>query len=211
MRLGFHQKMKLFWDDIQRNDPTFGARPTKMSPPDDYGVRVRAAVCEGKMDPTGNVKPYDLLALFACVLGTMFGFRGVKEYYDLRLDHLEFGEWPRDTPGVGGMKYLGIKGNLTHKTHQLSLQNPTIYNDKDARRVVYNPADPISPFKLARKIMTMVHPDQVYVFHTTLSESQLKTGRAMGVPKSVRYNLGRRMGLLTISRVRLFSALIPFQ
>jgi hypothetical protein len=81
---GFATYLESYWGKLHEQDSTFGSRPTKKSLPDDYGNLVRAGVQQGKVDASGN-NVYELLALFAFSLGTMFGFRGVKVRTKLQL------------------------------------------------------------------------------------------------------------------------------
>jgi hypothetical protein len=74
---GFALYLEKYWARHHSQDATFGSRPTKKSLPDNYGDLVRCAVKRGLVDASGE-HVYELLALFAFSLGTMFGFRGVK-------------------------------------------------------------------------------------------------------------------------------------
>jgi len=78
---GFAHKLATLWAQANKNDPSFGCRPTKFALPDDYDKIIRKKVKGGAMDYSGDNNAFHLLALFAFSLGTQFGFRGVKVSY----------------------------------------------------------------------------------------------------------------------------------
>jgi hypothetical protein len=73
-RGGFMRNLELRWNKHKLDDHTFAARPTKQKMPEDYGMKIRAAVQKGLLDPANDVVDCQLLFAFAC--GTMLGFRG---------------------------------------------------------------------------------------------------------------------------------------
>ena len=197
---GFGNRLQEYWSKVQKTDVTFGARPTKKALPDNYGFLVRKAVEEGCMDASGG-DPFELLVLFAFVLGTMFAFRGVKEYHELRFENLQLGQWSHDTTGVGGREYLEVLGNLETKKKKLSLNTPTFYSDSESRRVIDNPNDILSPCSLFKKIRKLAHPNQEYVFCHTMTKSVKKKLELIDIAwRTVEYDSSRRMGATTIGK-----------
>jgi hypothetical protein len=73
-RGGFMRNLELRWNKHKLSDDSFAARPTKKKMPEDYGIKIRAAVAKGLLDPANDV--VDCQLLFACACGTMLGFRG---------------------------------------------------------------------------------------------------------------------------------------
>jgi hypothetical protein len=73
-RGGFIRSLEQRWNEEKKTDVTFATRPTKFKMPEDYSKNIQAAVSDGLLDPLNDVQ--DCQLLFACVCGTMFGFRG---------------------------------------------------------------------------------------------------------------------------------------
>ena len=71
----FAMMLKGLWKKQNKKDITFGCRPNRKILPPEYGQLVRKAVFDGLVDASGD-DPYELVLLFGCSLGTMFGFRG---------------------------------------------------------------------------------------------------------------------------------------
>jgi hypothetical protein len=73
-RGGFIRNLEGRWNSHKLQDDIFAGHPTKLKMPEDYAKAIRAAVRDGLLDPENNVE--DCQLLFACVCGTMLGFRG---------------------------------------------------------------------------------------------------------------------------------------
>ena len=72
---GFAKKLSEDWAAENHVDSTFGARPTKNQLPDDYDMFIRKQIKAGCMDLED---PFDLANIFGMLLGTLYGFRGIK-------------------------------------------------------------------------------------------------------------------------------------
>ena len=93
---------------------------------------------------------------------------------DLKFSHIATGQYPTSDKYFAGLNYLEITGALTHKTQKISMSNPTLYNQRDSCRVVDNPNDALSPYKLYQKIRALSHDSQEAVFCHDLSASKSK-------------------------------------
>ena len=72
---GFARNLSVRWGAENASDATFGARPTKNQLPDDYDRFIRKQIKAGWMDLED---PFDVANIFGFLLGTLYGFRGVK-------------------------------------------------------------------------------------------------------------------------------------
>ena len=94
---------------------------------------------------------------------------------------------------------MQVGGQLQQKARKLSVSNDTYLTDKDARRVVHNPDDPLSPYGLFLIIRKMSHLDQEYVFchDMTLAHNKLLVSFDKRFLQ-VKYDPRERMGEKTI-------------
>ena len=199
---GFGKKLQKAWEAQNKKDPSFGTRPTKHALPDDYDKIVRRAVKEGAMDVTGESNPYHLLALFGFVLGTQFGFRGVKEYENLKLWHIETGTYSKSDKSFPGLPYIEVTGAMVDKKNRLSIGNATLYDKNNKRRIVHNPNDVLSPYALFENLTKHIHASQEAVFCHDLSVKKHKVLCEFDDFgwKNVRYDPTRAMKAGTINK-----------
>jgi hypothetical protein len=95
----------------------------------------------------------------------------LQEYHVLKFEHLSTGRYANQDNVFSGLPYLQVGGQLQQKARVLSVSNDTFLTDRDARRVVHNPNDPLSPFLLFSRLRKITHPDQEYIFCHELSSA----------------------------------------
>ena len=94
------------------------------------------------------------------------------------------------------MRYLSIQGNMVEKRKKLSIQKPTFFIDNEARRMVENPTDPMSPIKIYKTIRNLCHPTQEYVFCAPANKKLTKEFKSCDL--NYKFDGGKRLGINTI-------------
>jgi hypothetical protein len=117
----------------------------------------------------------------------------------LKFEHLSTGLYEARDSFFPNLPYLQVGGQLQQKTRKLSVSHDTFLTDRDARRVVHNPNDVLSPFGLFSIIRKKAHPDQEYVFCHQISTANCDLMASFDERfTSVQFDPRKRMGFSVI-------------
>jgi hypothetical protein len=112
-----------------------------------------------------------------------------------------------------GMPYIEIKGSVVDKSNKIRGSNPTLYATKNARRLVHNPNDVLSPYGLYQMLRGFAHPDQEYIYCYKANEWLLGQYKSLPDCQGFQMNPTRRIGRNCVGKVSVpfsLSILINF-
>ncbi len=101
-----------------------------------------------------------------------------------------------------GMAYLELKGSLVDKAHKIKGSAPTLLQTKRARRLVHNPNDVLSPYRLYQLLRDFAHPDQEFIYCYKANRVLLDQYSNLPDCRGFQTNPVRRIGKNSIGKVR---------
>ena len=87
-----------------------------------------------------------------------------QEHYGLPFTNFVKGNYADDHPTMPGMPYLELKGSIVTKNNKISGSTPTLFETRKARRLVDNPNDCLSPYRLYDLLRGFAHPSQEFIY-----------------------------------------------
>jgi hypothetical protein len=109
-----------------------------------------------------------------------------------------------DDPKMPGMAFLELKGSLVTKGLKIRGSAPTLHDTRNARRLVHNPNDILSPYRLYDLLRGFAHPDQKFVYCYKANEGLLRQYQSLPACRGFQTNPERRIGKNSIGKVRSF-------
>jgi hypothetical protein len=107
-----------------------------------------------------------------------------------------------------GMPFLELKGSVVDKSNKIKGCAPTLYETRNARRLVHNPNDVLSPYALYQKLRGFAHPDQVFIYCYKANRGLLDQYESLPDCQGFQTNPTRRIGKNSIGKVRLSNQLV---
>ena len=99
------------------------------------------------------------------------------------------------------MAFLELKGSVVDKSNKIKGSAPTLYDTRNSRRLVHNPNDILSPYRLYELMRGFAHPDQEFIYCYKGNNDLLDQYRSLPACGSFQMNLTRRIGKNSISKV----------
>jgi hypothetical protein len=100
-----------------------------------------------------------------------------------------------------GMAFLELKGTVTDKTNIIKGSAPTLFENRKARRLVHNPNDVLSPYRLYQLLRGFAHPDQVFIYCYQANEGLLRQYQSLPECRAYQMNPVRRVGKGMVGQV----------
>ena len=100
-----------------------------------------------------------------------------------------------------GMAFLELKGSLIDKSNKIKGSAPTLYDTRNARRLVHNPNDILSPYRLYELMRGFAHPDQDFIYCYKGNDDLLDQYRSLPDCGGFQMNPTRRIGKNSIGKV----------
>ena len=94
---------------------------------------------------------------------------------------------------------------MVEKRKKLSIQKPTFFIDNEARRMVENPTDPMSPIKIYETIRNLCHPTQEYVFCAPANKKLTKEFKSCDL--NYKFDGGKCLGIIQLEISASISAI----
>jgi len=126
-----------------------------------------------------------------------------QEHYGLRFSDFVVGSYPESHPSMPGMAYLELKGSLIDKGNKIKGSAPTLYDTRNARRLVHNPNDVLSPYRLYALLCGFAHPDQEYIYCYKGNRELLDQYSSLPDCRGFQMNPTRRIGKNSIGKARV--------
>jgi hypothetical protein len=101
-----------------------------------------------------------------------------------------------------GMCYLELKGSVITKGNKIKGCAPTLFDTRNARRLVHNPNDILSPYRLFLLMRGFAHPDQEFVYCYKGNHGLLEQYSSLPDCAGFQMNPTRRVGKNSIGKVR---------
>jgi hypothetical protein len=111
------------------------------------------------------------------------------------------GFYEENDPSMPGMAYIELKGSVVDKSNKIRGSNPTLYDAKNARRLVHNPNDVLSPYALYQRLRGFAHPDQQFIYCYKASEGLLAQYESLPDCAGFQMNPIRRIGKNCVGKV----------
>ena len=102
-----------------------------------------------------------------------------------------------------GMAYLELKGSTVDKSHKIKGSAPTLFEKRRARRLVHNPNDVLSPYRLYQLLRGFAHPDQVFTYCYKANDGLIGQYQSLPECRGYQMNPTRRIGKGSIGKVRI--------
>lgn len=102
-----------------------------------------------------------------------------------------------------GMAYLELKGSIVTKGNKIKGTSATLYDTRNARRLVDNPNDVLSPYRLYEIMRGFAHPDQEFVYCYKASQQLLEQYARLPECSGFQMDPGRRIGKNSVGKVRI--------
>jgi hypothetical protein len=102
-----------------------------------------------------------------------------------------------------GMAYLELKGSLVDKTHKIKGSAPTLLQTRRARRLVHNPNDVLSPYRLYLLLRNFAHPDQEFIYCYKGNENLIRQYKSLPECRGYQTNPMRRIGKGSVGKVHV--------
>jgi hypothetical protein len=102
-----------------------------------------------------------------------------------------------------GMKFLELKGSLVDKSNKIKGSAPTLFDNRNARRLVHNPNDVLSPYRLYELLHGFAHPDQQFVYCYKGSRALLEQYESLPECCGFQTDPTKRIGKNSIGKVRV--------
>jgi hypothetical protein len=100
-----------------------------------------------------------------------------------------------------GMAYLELKGSLVDKSNKIKGSAPTLFDTRNARRLVHNPNDLLSPYRLYLLLRGYAHPDQQFIYCYKGNAQLLEQYASLPECGGYQMNPTRRIGKNSIAQV----------
>jgi hypothetical protein len=101
-----------------------------------------------------------------------------------------------------GMPYLELKGSIVTKGHKIKGSAPTLFDTRNARRLVDNFNDPLSPYALYQLLRGFSPPDQEFVYCYKANRDLLLQYSRLPDCAGFQTNPTRRIGKNSVGKVR---------
>ncbi len=124
-----------------------------------------------------------------------------QEHYGLRFSDFVIGFYEENHPTMPGMAYLELKGSLVTKGNKIKGSAPTLYDTRNSRRLVHNPNDVLSPFRLFELMRGFAHPDQEFVYCYKGNRELLDQYASLPDCRGFQMNPTRHVGKNSIGKV----------
>ncbi len=102
-----------------------------------------------------------------------------------------------------GMASLELKGSTVDKSHKIKGSAPTLFEKRRARRLVHNPNDVLSPYRLYQLLRGFAHPDQVFIYCYKANDGLIRQYQSLPECRGYQMNPTRRIGKGSIGKVRI--------
>mgnify|MGYP000167097994 CR=1 FL=1 len=100
-----------------------------------------------------------------------------------------------------GMPYLELKGSLVTKGLKIKGCAPTLFDTRNSRRLVDNPNDVLSPYRLYTLMRGFAHPDQEFIYCYKGNCELLDQYASLPDCRGFQMNPTRRIGKNSIGKV----------
>jgi hypothetical protein len=101
-----------------------------------------------------------------------------------------------------GMPYLELKGSLVTKGNKIKGSAPTLFDTRNARRLVDNFNDPLSPYGLYELLRGFSPPDQEFIYCYKANRDLLDQYSRLPDCRGFQTNPTRRIGKNSVGKVR---------
>jgi hypothetical protein len=99
------------------------------------------------------------------------------------------------------MPYLELKGSVITKGTKIKGSAPTLFDTRNARRLVDNPNDVLSPYRLFHLMRGFAHPDQEFIYCYKGSRELLQQYSRLPDCAGFQMNPTRRIGKNSVGKV----------
>jgi hypothetical protein len=99
-----------------------------------------------------------------------------------------------------GMAYIKLKGSLITKGNKIKGSTPTLYDSRNSRRLVHNPNDLLSPYRLYGLLRGFAHPYQEFLYCYKASRELLDQYTSLPDCHGFQTNPVRRIGKNSIGK-----------
>jgi hypothetical protein len=114
------------------------------------------------------------------------------------------GFYADDDPSMPGMAYLELKGSLITKGNKIKGSAPTLFDTRNSRRLVHNPNNILSPYRLYDLLRGFAHPDQEFIYCYKANQGLLDQYQSLPACRGFQTNPTKRIGRNSIGKVRSF-------
>jgi hypothetical protein len=121
----------------------------------------------------------------------------------LRFSDFVMGFYDDKHATMPGMAYLELKGSKIDKNTRISGTQHTLYDTRNARRLVDNPNDILSPYKLFSLLRGFAHPDQEFIYCYVANRKLRAQYSLLPDCKGFQMDPTRRIGKNTIGQVQI--------
>jgi hypothetical protein len=126
-----------------------------------------------------------------------------QEHYGLRFSDFTMGFYADNHPSMPGMAYLELKGSVVTKCNKIKGSAPTLFETRNSRRLVDNPNDLLSPYRLYNLMRGFAHPDQEFVYCYKAKRLLLEQFSRLPACRGYQMDPTRRLGKNSIGKVRV--------
>ena len=103
------------------------------------------------------------------------------------------------------MPYLELKGSVVTKSNKIKGSAPTLFDTRNSRRLVDNPNDVLSPYRLYSLMRGFAHPDQEFVYCYKAPRELLEQFSRIRECRGYQMTPTRRIGKNSIGKVHFKS------